>query len=176
MAPETKNLFTRSDCKKEIERALAQEVYRFGCILAVICLLLIPCSLLPFSQLERFSDPFVRSVIIALGLLFYLPIAMMGYATATSLIQLRFARKGYLVILTDTVKRLSPGEPRGRYSTADVLYFEKTGKYIPSRTAFQITSVGDTYYVVFLSNGKRRTPVRLGYPTKLYDCKETDDT
>ena len=175
MAKEIKNLITRADCKKEIERVLAREVYRFCSLLAIMCLLLIPSSFLLFSMIERFSDPFTRGVIIAMGLLFYLPIIMMGYVTITSLVQLSFTKRGYLVILTDTVKRLSQGVPVGRYSTADVLYFEKTGKYIPPHTAFQITSVGDTYYVVFLSNGKRRTPVRLGYPTKLYECHETDD-
>ena len=175
MAKETKNLLKKADCQRELSKSRSFRLRQYIPLAIILSLFLIPLSIVLFSFLKDLTSPLATVLVCAIGLICYIPILIFGYSILTILMELRMLKQGEIVILVDTVTRISRGEANGRYSTADALYFKMTGRYVPSKTVFDLTSRDDSFYVVFLSNQKRRTGVLLAYPTKLYECHEADN-
>lgn len=180
MAKETKNLLKKADCQRELFKSRSFRLRQCIPLAIILSLFLIPLSIGLFSFLKDLTSPLATVLVCAIGLICYIPILSFGYVILTILTELRMLKQGEIVILVDTVARIARGEvvrggANGRYSTADALYFKMTGRYVPSKTVFDLTSRDDSFYVVFLSNQKRRTGVLLAYPTKLYECHEADN-
>ena len=72
-------------------------------------------------------------------------------------------------IVKDTVSRLSRGEPEGRH-TVDAIYFTLNGRYVPSKTTFDLSSVDDEFYLVILHT--RRNELCFAFHTMMYECKD----
>ena len=85
----------------------------------------------------------------------------------------RLVNNGRFYIIKDTVSRLSRGEPQGKYRTVDVLYFTRFGRYIPSQTTFDLSSVGDEFYLVIIPT--RKPKICFAYHTMMYECNDVDD-
>ena len=75
-------------------------------------------------------------------------------------------------MIKETVSAKVRDERISRKHHADVLYFGYYGRYIPSRTVFQLSSVDDKFYLVIL-DGRKKT-IELAYPCKMYEYKESE--
>ena len=93
-----------------------------------------------------------------------------------SIINLRLIIQDHFSIVKDTVHRMAKGEiPRnaseGRH-LVDAIYFEKHGRYTTRGSIFEISSIGDEFYLVILHSKQKK--IVLAFPSIMYDCKEID--
>ena len=166
---QTKNVLTRDIIKKELMH------YAKGSVSISTVFLLttgvvtgIPFILLGIAGLKDLLIGGIVCIMIGAGLLLSLFLVLLSDIRTKRLIN-----EGRFYIIKDTVSRLSRGEPRGRYSTVDVLYFTKLGRYIPSQTTFDLSSVGDEFYIVIIPAKKPK--ICFAYHTMMYECNDVDD-
>ena len=79
--------------------------------------------------------------------------------------------QGRFSIVKDIVVTLSKGEMESRHSV-NALYFSTYGRYVPSQTAFHMSSEGDTFYLVILHTKKKE--IFLVFHSELYDCDASE--
>ena len=168
MARETKSLITREEVKKEmilVRKALMASSILYFAIILLICGPFVGVAIA--HMFSRFWWLYLLEVA-----LFSVPptvflVKIIGYAKEKRLVE-----NGEFSIVKDTVSRLSRGEIIARNQTADVLYFKEYGRYIPSQTVFDLTTVGEEFYLVILHNKKQE--ITEAYHTLMYECKETE--
>ena len=165
----SKNLLTREGCKKELARLFGGTLRTDIALLVVMLLIFIPLAFLAI---------YVGKSIFALGFVFTLlcacaPAVFVG-RTVLDILNLRLIKKDCFSIEKDIVSRLAKGEMPRNYSEGralvNVIYFARYGRYIASGIAFDLSSVGDEFYVVILH--ARKEKVLLAYHTMMYDVKK----
>ena len=168
MSKETKNLITRESCKRDLTRSAKAGLLQDLVLLGVILLIFVPLIIISI---------YVAGHILILGLVFALlcavaPIVFACRAVSDIMLIRLIERDGFSVV-KDTVSRLSKGEAPQKYSEGkrelDVIYFTEHGRYIPSGVAFDISSVGDEFYLVVLHTREKR--VALAFHSDIYECK-----
>ena len=165
---QTKNVLTRDMIRNELQHITKASVkvnIVFLISMSVIC---VPFILLGIAGM---SDSIVFGTLLVLILV--TPLAFLTKMLIDSIIEKNMVEKGEFYIIKDTVSRLSRGEPAGRYRTVDVLYFTKLGRHVPSKTVFDLSSVGDEFYLVLIA--KRKLQITFAYHTMMYECNDVDD-
>ena len=174
---QTKNVLTRDIIKKELTyQAKASVNFSTVLLLTTGIVIGVPFILLGIAAL---SDSVVGgTVCILLGAGFLLSLISL---CLDGIRMKRLINDGRFYIIKDTVSRLSRGEPRGRYGTVDVIYFKKYGRYVPKQTVFDLSSVGDEFYIVTVpSSGhaifpSKKSDICFAYHTMMYECNDVDD-
>ena len=165
MQDNEKNVITHDSCRKAIISAERGEVPFYTVIFIAFAAVFTPIIVLCISSL---TDMLALAVILSIML------AIAPICAAWKLISVimcaRRARVGELLIVTDTVSRLSKGEhvKNGRGFT-DVIYFTEHGRVETGGVNYDFSSVGDNFYLVLLDGS-----VRLIYHSKIYECIEVD--
>ncbi len=166
MAKQTKNIITRASCHKELLHIAKADVYSGVVLLAVMLVVFVP-----FIFLGVFLAEFLVIFGIAFALCCLIVPAYWTYQLIVALRMLDRVKRGEFSIVKDTVSRLSPGEPVGR-STVDAVYFSTYGRFVPGKTAYDLTSVGDEYYLVVMDIKKE--PIRMAFHTIVYECEDVE--
>ena len=166
---QTKNKLTRDLIKEELKR-LTKSSVRFSTVFLITTGISVG---LPFILLGIFgmSDSLISGIaciVIGTALLLFLAKLLLDDVRRTRLVE-----KGKFFIIKDSVSRISRDEPQGRYRTVNVLYFVRFGRYIPPKTTFNLSSVGDEFYLVILST--RKPEICFAYHTMMYECNDIDD-
>ena len=169
MAKESKNLLTREFCKKELLRWAKGELLPDVVLLAIMLFVFVPFIFLSIS---------IAKYILILGIVLALICAVVPIIFVCriilDMIALRLVKQGGFSIVKDTVLRLSKDElskndsEGGQY--VDVIYFSEHGRYIASGVAFDISSVGDEFYLVILHAKKEK--IVFAFHSMMYDYKE----
>ena len=167
MTKESKNIISRETCKKELKHLAKADLYSDAVLLAVFLLIFVPLIFVGIYLLK----PFIIVGIICIVGFATIPLLFV-YKLIKNIMTVRLINRDGFSIVKDTVCRLVEDEPIGRRNTADVIYFGKHGKYIPSQTVFDLTSIGDVFYLVVLHT-KKKEPV-FAFHTMMYECKDFD--
>ena len=161
----TKNLISREMCGKDLKHLTKADLYSDVVLLVVMLLLFVPLA---------FLGVYLSKYILILGIACTVICAIAPVTFIVKLINnikiVRLVSRGGFSVVKDTVSRLSKGEVVGRNSTADIIYFAVHGRYIPSQSTFDMTSVGDEFYLVVLHTSKR-TPM-FAFHSMIYEYKE----
>lgn len=169
MSNKTKNILSREGCKKELVRFAKGEMLPDIVLFGVMLLIFIPLICM---------SAYVMRYIKILGFLFALlcsiaPVIFICRIVLDAM-TLRLVNKDCFSIEKDTVSRLSKGEFPKSYSEGknyvDVLYFEKRGRYVATGITFNISSVGDEFYLVILKGKKEK--IVFAYHSSMYDYRE----
>lgn len=163
----TKNILTRAACKKDLLNTQKALLISDAILLILMLLLFVPLIC---------TSIYLAGPILLVGIVFALCLAIAPaifiYKLAYDVkMLLRIKRDGFS-IAKDTVCRLSRGETIGKNKTADVIYFTDHGRYIPSQTAFDLTSIEDEYYLVVLHAKPKEAFV--AFHSLMYECNELD--
>ncbi len=163
---QTKNLITREMCKAEM---LKKEKHAF--ILSLLLLIAaIPAFILlgvATSWLANAYSWFFIIYIVLSSLLMILALVstvMQGVCVAK-------IKRGAFSLVTDRVsvkteELVSNGRSR---RLEQVLYFVHYGRYLPSETVYQLTDVGDTFYLAVIDS--RKPEITLAYHADMYTDK-----
>ena len=169
MAKEDKNLLTREACQKELIRWAKEKLLPDIVLLVITLLIFVPLFV---------ACVYVAKYILVLGMILALICAaapaFFVYKMICDITKLRLAKKGAFSIARDTVSRISRGEVPKNYSEGrrmvDVVYFTKYGRCTSLQTPFDLSSVGDEFYLVIL-HGKQDQLV-FAYHSMMYECKD----
>jgi len=172
MEKETKNTVTREEVRDALIKSAKGNLFMNGQLLLILSLVV----LLPMVCIGIY----IAKKILILGLFLSLPFLAIPIVFSKDIIEdlivLQSAKQGTFSIALDRVERLSRGELPRKYSegrhTVDVIYFEKYGRCIASKLTFDLTSVGDAFYVVVLHR-KKKKPLFI-YHSLMYECNEVD--
>ena len=158
----SKNVITYDTCHTELVRMTKADVYASTILFLVILLICVPLLLMAI---------YVAKYVLILGIVLSLVIAIWPLALLYKLISCirkhYHAKFGDFSIVRDTVYSLSKGEVISKTSTADVIYFTNKGRFVPPKSTFDLSSIGDEFYIVVLHCGKQHT--MLAYPMKIYE-------
>ena len=160
----TKNIITRESCKQEILHICRADV-RYN----IVLLLAFAPLYIPFILVCAFFLKENLLIIIPFAVSLAIP-SLFGYLVFNAVRIKREVEQGAFSVLIDIASYLSEGEAVGRNRTADVIHLAKFGRYIPSRTIFDLTSAGDEFYIVVI-NRKKKVPV-LVFSRLLYEYVE----
>ena len=160
----TKNIITRESCKQEILHICRADVRYNIVLLIAFAPLYVPLIIFGAFSLKE-------NLLIIIPFVAFLAIPIMfGYLVFNAIRIKREVEQGAFSVLIDIASYLSEGEVVGRNRTADVIHFAKFGRYIPSKTVFDMTSEGDEFYIVVI-NRKKKVPV-LVFSRLLYEYVE----
>ena len=168
MTKEYKNILTRETCEKELIRWAKGKLLPDIVLLVIMLLIFVPLFV---------ACVYVAKNMLVLGILLALICtaapAFFTYRIVCDIIKLRLVKKGAFSIARDTVSRISKGEVPKNYSegrhAVDTVYFTKYGRCTSLRTPFDLSSVGDEFYLVIL-HGKKDQIV-FAYHSMMYECK-----
>ena len=165
----TKENIYRHVIKEDLRHAFKGDVIFSSSRLGVMTLLFLPIIILAFHVAKQ---PMEWVISIGGVVLLMLPLVLFLAQLLLGIKMFRLVGRGGFSIVKDTVKGMSRGEVISRHSTADVLYFTKYGRFIPSQTTFDLSAVGDEFYLVVLGNKKK--DICYAYHTKIYECDDLD--
>ena len=166
MSKEAKNVITREFCYKELRWLTKADLFSELILLAVVSVICIPFIVLSFAFLMKYI-PIISWIII---FVFAVPPSYFVYRLFCNVGRKKLVEDGKFSVLCDSVARLSRGESvRGGRATANVVYFSRYGRYVPDRTVFEMTSVGDEFYIVVLHTSKEE--MCFAYPKATYEYK-----
>ncbi len=169
MAKETKNILTRETCKKELVKWAKGEIIPDVILLPIILLIFIPLFLLSI-----YTAKYILVLGIVLASVCTVAPIIFVCRIICDIIKIRLVKQGSFSIVKDTVCRISKGEIPKKYSegrrTVDVIYFTKHGRCTSLATPFDLSSVGDEFYLVIL-HGKKDQIV-FAYHSMMYECKD----
>ena len=169
MPKETKYVLTREACHEELIRWAKGSLIPDAVFLAVISLIFVPLFVTCV-----FAAKYIPVLGIILALTCTVAPAFLVYKTVCDIIRLRLVRKGSFSIVRDTVSRISKGEVPKNYSegrhTVDVVYFTKYGRCASINTPFDLSGVGDEFYLVILHGKKDK--IVFTYHSLMYECKD----
>ena len=171
MEKETKSTLTREGCKKDLKHSFKAKLINDCAALAVVAL----CLILPI-----YGAIYLCKHIIVLGILLLAicsaPFAFLIYRLIKDIKMLRLVSMDGFSIVKDTVYRISKGETPKNYSegrhSVDVIYFSKYGRYISGGAQFQLSSVGDEFYLAVLHNKEK--DIAFAFHSMMYECKELE--
>ena len=167
---QTKNIITRDMCRDEQKNYLKASIC-MGVALTVFILL--PVPLFFYIAVIFSKDSFIASLIpIIPCCICIFPFFLMIKTLSNYVNQLRFINQGRLSIAKDTVYRLAINERAGR-TTQNAIYFSKYGRYVPAKSIFDLSSVGDEFYLVIIPAKKPK--ICFAYHTMMYECNDVDD-
>ena len=157
MKKESKNNLTREGCKIELKRLSKANLVQDLVILVVLLLIFVPLFILSI---------YLAKYILILGIAFALicmifPVLLI-YKIICAVMFSRTVEQDGFSIVKDTVSRISRDEIPKSYSegrrTVNVIYFAKYGRCIAPkvRTPFDLSGVGDEFYLVILNKNKKR--------------------
>lgn len=169
MTKESKNILTRENCQKELVRWAKGKLLPDVVLLMVMLLIFVPLFV---------ACVYVAKNILVLGIILALMCtvapAFFIYKIVRDIIKMCLVKQGAFSIVKDTVSRISKGEVPKNYSegrhTVDAVYFTKYGRCTSLQTPFDLSSVGDEFYLVIL-HGKKDQIV-FAYHSMMYECKD----
>ena len=169
MTKESKNILTRESCQKELVRWAKEKLLSDIVLLAVMLLIFVPLFVACVYVAKN-----ILALEIILALICASAPAFFTYRIVCDIIKLRLVKQGAFSITRDTVSRISRGEIPKNYSegrhTVDAVYFTKHGRCTSLQTPFDLSSVGDEFYLVIL-HGKKDQIV-FAYHSMMYECKD----
>ena len=169
MTKESKNILTRESCQKELVRWAKGKTLPDIVLLVMMLLIFVPLFV---ACVYVAKNILVLGIILAL--IFTVAPAFFVYRIVCDIIKLRLVKQGAFSIARDTVSRISRGEVPKNYSegrhTVDVVYFTKYGRCTSLQTPFDLSSVGDEFYLVLL-HGKKEQLV-FAYHSMMYECND----
>lgn len=164
MQKQSKNIISREACKKDLQHLARADVYQSAVLLAVVLLIFVPLFCMSI---------YVSKHILGLGLIFALICAALPIIFAVRLIRrlarMRLIRQNGFSIVKDTVCRLSKDESDGRH-TVDALYFTDYGRCTSYKPAFEVSSVGDEFFLVVLHTKKKE--ICFAFNAVAYECAD----
>ncbi|MBO7170465.1 MAG: hypothetical protein J6W28_04725 [Clostridia bacterium] len=164
---ETKNLLTREYVKEEL---LKTQKYHFYHVLFLFF------GALPFIALCLWGGIYLtlHGSIFCIGLpiLTGVTLLLALYLLISKGVALSKARRGVFSLVTDQVsEKTEELVYAGRHRRLEqVLYFVHYGRYLPSDTVYQLTDMGDTFYLVVIDG--RKPTIAKAYHTKFYTDRE----
>ncbi|MBQ7968302.1 MAG: hypothetical protein IJ292_00575 [Clostridia bacterium] len=165
MPKESKNILTREGCQKELIRLTKGKLLHDVVLLMVMLLIFVPLA---------FIGLYLSKYILIFGIVTILvcaaPPLIFVYKLIYNIIKLHLVEKNKFSIVKDTISRLSKDEPMGRH-TVDAIYFTLNGRYVPSKSTFDLSTVGDEFYLVILHTKKNE--LCFAFHTMMYECKDT---
>lgn len=164
MANESTNIISYESCKKDLMHLAKANLLSVLVLLAVILLIFVP---LVFMGIYLLKYIFVFGIVTIL--VCATPPLIFIYKLLYNVIRIRLVKQNKFSIVKDTVSRLSKGELERRH-TVDALYFTLYGRYVPSTTVFNLSSVDDEFYLVILHTKKNE--LCFAFHGMLYECKD----
>ena len=169
MIKESKNILTREACQKELIRwakgELLPDVVLFMIMLLIFAPLFAGCV---------YASKYILILGVILALICIVAPAFFAYRIICDIIMMRLVKQGAFSIARDTVSRISRGEKPKSYSegrhTVDAVYFTKYGRCTSLRTPFDLSGVGDEFYLVILHGKKKQ--IIFAYQSLMYECKD----
>ena len=162
MVKEQKPIISYEICKKDLKRLVKRGLFSDFVSWALLILILI----FPGIYLLEQAFFFGICTMLACAVIFFILV----YELIHNIIRFRLVERNQFSIEKDTVSRLSKGEfQRWRRHTVDVLYFAVNGRYFPSKTVFDFSSVGDEFYVVVLHT--KKDELCFAFHTMMYEYK-----
>lgn len=162
----SKNIITRKDCKKDLKHMATAALLQDAVLLGVMLLIFVPLILLSISVVNH-----ILPLGIVLVLMCAIPPALFVYRIVLDVITIKAVERGGFSIVKDTVCRLSKGELEARH-TVDVIYFTRYGRFIASGMTYDMSCVGDEFYLVILHNKKEK--IISAFHSAMYECKDLD--
>ena len=166
MTKESKNVLSRETVKKDLTHLAKADLVQDIVLLAVMLLIFVPLAFL-----SVYAAKFILILGVVLALVCAVPIVIFACRTVRDAITLRLIKNGGFSVEKDTVSQLSRGEIPRKYSegrhTVDVIYFTKYGRYVSNGATFELSSVGDEFYLVILRAKKEK--LVLAFNTKIYE-------
>lgn len=156
-----KNIISLEKCKKDLKHSAKGDLFFDTVILAGLLIVFIPLFFLGIYLAKSiFVLGFLLSVFGTVPPAFYI------YYVIRDIGVIRLIDRGGFSVVKDTVWNLVKDEPLGR-STADAIYFNDNGKFFPGQTVFDLTSVGDEFYLVILHTKKKK--ISFAFHTMMYE-------
>lgn len=164
MIKESKNIISREICKKDLVHLAKADLLSDLVLFAVGLLIFVPLAFMGIYLLKY-------SLILGIVTIFVCatPPLFFVYKLIYNVIRLRLVKQNKFSIVKDTVSRLSKGEIEGRH-TVDAIYFTFNGRYVPTKTVFDLSSEGDEFYLVILHT--RKNELCFAFHTTMYECKD----
>ena len=166
MAKQTKNVITLAECHKTLVNSAKADV-----MISIIFLVVMSVLFVPFIFLGLYLAKYLVILGIVFALCCLIAPAYWTYELILALRKFDRVKRGEFSIVKDTVSRLSPGEPVGK-STVDAIYFSTYGRFVPGKTTYDLTSVGDEYYLVVMDTKKES--IQMAFHTLMYECKDVE--
>ena len=171
MAKQTKNLITRESCKKDLMHTAKADLRSDLVFLAVALLLMIPFIIMSVSVAK-----YILVLDILIALIFVTPPAILICMIVRDIMNLRLVASEGFSIVKDTVYSKIKGETPRNFSegrhTVDVLNFKAHGRCVASGFNFEMSSVGDEFYLVVMHN--KNKSIAMLFHSMMYECNETD--
>ncbi len=164
MAKGSKNIISREICKKDLKHLTKADLILDFVLLVVMLLIFVPLAFMGLYLLKYILIFGIVTILVCAA-----PPLIFVYKLIYNIIKLRLVEHNKFSIVKDTVSRLSKGEPAGRH-TVDAIYFALHGRYVPSKTVFDVSSIGDEFYLVILHTKKNE--LCFAFPTVMYEYED----
>ena len=162
MESDSRRKLTGAECRRLLSDHFKNDLRGDAILLAVFTLLFLPAIVFFLYLLPRYLLP----CLILLPVFSCSPVIFL-VQLIRDWRRLKKAERNEFSVAVDTVSRVAPGETiyrrhaffrvsPGRFHfraapPEDAIYFSEHGRFVPSRTVFQMTSEGDTFYLLILS-------------------------
>lgn len=162
---ETKEIITREECEALL---VHREKFKIRINAIVMVFMLLLCAPIVGAALSMTKS--IPVLGFAITVIFCVPSLIFIIRIILNVKALRLITRGGYSIVKDTVSGLSRGEfQKDSKKPVNAIYFSKHGRYVESGVEFDISSVGDEYYLVIL-HGKK-DEIALAFHTKMYEYR-----
>ena len=165
----TKSIITHAGCKKDLLNIVKANMLQDTVLLGIMLLIFVPLMLLSISLINH-----ILPLGIVLALMCAIPPALFVYRIVLDVMTVKAVERDGFSIVKDSVCRLSKGEIPKKYaegrSPVDVIFFTRYGRYTASKIAFDMSCIGDEFYLVLLHGKKEK--IILAFHSAMYELQE----
>ena len=170
MEKQTKNIITCEWIKKELRFYNTADIKSRLALCGIFTVIFLPITIaLIYGILVSFDNVLVKIVLsIFMGGITSSPIWLFFLLIQNALRERKMLARGDFDIVTCDVSYKSEEIDRRRRHMEEYLYFSGFNKKSVGHTTFQLTSAGDTFYIVHYKDKK---DIKLFYSTKMYELQ-----
>ena len=165
MMNETKETITREECDALLTH---REKFRLRINVILTVFMAVLCAPIIGAALSTTKSTPVLGF--AVTVIFCVPTLVFIIRIILNVKALRLISRGGYSIVKDTVFSLSRGEfQKNAKHPVNAIYFSKYGRYVESGVEFNITSVGDEFYLVILEG--KKAEIAYAFHAKMFEYK-----
>ena len=165
MMNETKETITREECEALLTH---REKFRLRINVILTVFMAVLCAPIIGAALVMTKD--IPILGFALALILCAPTLLFIIKIILNVKALRLISRGGYSIVKDTVFSLSRGEfQKNAKHPVNAIYFSKYGRYVEAGVEFNITSVGDEFYLVILEG--KKSEIAYAFHAKMFEYK-----
>lgn len=170
MEKQTKQIITKDGIEKELRFYNKANIRSTLVLYGILSLLLIPIAVLLIFEIRSLTDSLLWEIVFCtfFSLLVISPLALGFSSLYRGLAERKLINQGAFDVLTREVSYKSEEYIRRR--CVEQLHFVGFQAVEAGHTIFQLTSEGDTFYLVVYRTEK--PAIKLFYPAKIYEYRE----